>query len=81
MPPLRRLAWTALVIATLSPLALLADFDRDASAAGWKTVWAVGDGADGGRASRAVENLVVTSGRVDRFLYLGDVYPTGTRAQ
>jgi hypothetical protein len=44
-------------------------------------VWAVGDGADGGPASRAVEDLVTRSGRVDRFPYLGDVYPTGTRAQ
>ena len=80
MSPVRRLALIAL-IASLAPLALLADLDHDARAASWKTVWAVGDGADGGTASRAVENLVITSGPIARFLYLGDVYPTGTRAQ
>lgn len=36
-------------------------------------VWAVGDGADGGAAARAVAELV-RAGPVDRFLYLGDVY-------
>jgi hypothetical protein len=36
-------------------------------------VWAVGDGADGGAAGRAVARLIRTR-RVDRFLYLGDVY-------
>ena len=36
-------------------------------------VWAVGDGADGGSAGRAVAELV-RAGPVDRFLYLGDVY-------
>ncbi len=80
MSPLRRLALIA-IIASLAPLALLADHDHDARAATWQTVWAVGDGADGGPASRAVENLVITSGPIARFLYLGDVYPTGTRAQ
>ncbi|MDX6698572.1 MAG: hypothetical protein QOE65_1969 [Solirubrobacteraceae bacterium] len=75
---LRRLA----VIAAVAPLPLVAVLgDRDAAATGGQTVWAVGDGADGSRAARAVERLVLTSGRVDRFLYLGDVYPTGTRAQ
>ena len=36
-------------------------------------VWAVGDGADGGAAGKAVGRLV-RAGPVDRFLYLGDVY-------
>jgi hypothetical protein len=36
-------------------------------------VWAVGDGADGGAAAKAVARRVRT-GPVDRFLYLGDVY-------
>jgi calcineurin-like phosphoesterase family protein len=40
-------------------------------------VWAIGDGADGGSASASVATLVA-SHRVDRFLYLGDVYETGT---
>jgi Calcineurin-like phosphoesterase len=40
-------------------------------------LWAVGDGADGGAGGRAVAELIA-SRRVDRFLYLGDVYDTGT---
>lgn len=40
-------------------------------------VWAVGDGADGGNESAQVGALLGSS-RVDRFLYLGDVYETGT---
>jgi Calcineurin-like phosphoesterase len=40
-------------------------------------IWAVGDAADGSAASRAVASMV-TSRRVDRLLYLGDVYETGT---
>jgi Calcineurin-like phosphoesterase len=40
-------------------------------------VWAIGDGADGGSDSRAVAAMV-GSQRVDRLLYLGDVYETGT---
>jgi hypothetical protein len=43
-------------------------------------VWAIGDGADGGADGRAVANLVA-SRRVDRFVYLGDVYETGTQAE
>jgi hypothetical protein len=39
-------------------------------------VWAVGDGADGGDAGRAVAARI-RAGRVDRFLYLGDVYAPG----
>ena len=40
-------------------------------------VWAVGDGATGEDEARAVVAMM-TRGRVDRFLYLGDVYPDGT---
>lgn len=40
-------------------------------------VWAVGDAADGGPESREVAAMI-RSHRVDRFLYLGDVYETGT---
>jgi hypothetical protein len=36
-------------------------------------VWAVGDGADGGAAAKAVAARIAVA-RVDRFLYLGDVY-------
>lgn len=41
-------------------------------------IWAAGDGAGGNHATE-VANLV-TRARPDRFLYLGDVYPMGTRA-
>ena len=40
-------------------------------------VWAVGDGADGGDDARKVARRI-GSDRVDRFLYLGDVYEDGT---
>jgi hypothetical protein len=43
-------------------------------------VWAIGDGADGGADGRAVAAMVA-SHRVDRFLYLGDVYETGTAGE
>jgi Calcineurin-like phosphoesterase len=43
-------------------------------------VWAIGDGADGGTAGRAVAGMVA-SHRVDRLLYLGDVYETGTASE
>jgi hypothetical protein len=39
-------------------------------------VWAVGDGADGGRDAKAVAARIAT-GRMDRLLYLGDVYGAG----
>lgn len=41
------------------------------------TVWAVGDGADGGRPARRIARFVAAR-RPDRFLYLGDVYERGT---
>jgi hypothetical protein len=40
-------------------------------------VWAVGDGADGSRTAKAVARRIARN-RVDRFLYLGDVYEHGT---
>lgn len=43
------------------------------------TIWAVGDGADGGSAARAV-TARIAAGRPDRLLYLGDVYERGTAA-
>lgn len=44
---------------------------------GSATVWAVGDGADGGDAASRVAD-VIERGRPDRVLYLGDVYESGT---
>jgi acid phosphatase type 7 len=43
-------------------------------------VWAIGDGADGGPDSRAVAAMVGAQ-RVDRLLYLGDVYDTGSASE
>lgn len=43
-------------------------------------VWAVGDGADGGARGRRVGALL-SQMQVDRFLYLGDVYQSGTAAE
>src|SRR5436190_7792810 len=40
-------------------------------------VWAVGDAADGSPTAQAVASMV-TSHRIDRLLYLGDVYDSGT---
>jgi hypothetical protein len=42
-----------------------------------QTVWAVGDGADSGTQDDALAAQIQGSG-VDKFLYLGDVYETGT---
>jgi hypothetical protein len=44
------------------------------------TVWAVGDGADGGDGGRALARRII-AGRPDLFLYLGDVYEAGTAAE
>ena len=41
------------------------------------TVWAVGDGADGGPEAKQVADLI-NRAKPDRFLYLGDVYDDGT---
>jgi hypothetical protein len=44
------------------------------------TLWAVGDGADGGSAARAVVARI-SAGQLDRLLYLGDVYERGTAGE
>jgi hypothetical protein len=41
------------------------------------TVWAVGDGADGSRIARRLARRIARDSP-DAFLYLGDVYPSGT---
>jgi hypothetical protein len=43
-------------------------------------VWAVGDGGDGSERAKRVGRMIAAT-RPARFLYLGDVYPTGTRAE
>jgi len=43
-------------------------------------VWAVGDAADGGSAGEGVAAMIAMH-RVDRLLYLGDVYENGTAAE
>ncbi|HEX2231963.1 MAG TPA: metallophosphoesterase [Thermoleophilaceae bacterium] len=43
-------------------------------------VWAVGDGGDGSLAARRMAARIARD-RPDRFLYLGDVYDTGTAAE
>jgi len=40
-------------------------------------IWAVGDGADGGRAAKAMARRIAID-RPDRMLYLGDVYDRGS---
>jgi Calcineurin-like phosphoesterase len=45
-----------------------------------ETIWAVGDGADGGPGAASVARMIA-SNSVDHFIYLGDVYPEGTAAQ
>ena len=49
-------------------------------ASGAKVVWAVGDGPDGDPEPDTVARLIA-SRRVDRLLYLGDVYEDGTRRE
>ena len=44
------------------------------------TVWAVGDGADGSADAIEVARLI-ERGDPDRFIYLGDVYETGTASE
>jgi hypothetical protein len=74
-------------LAALAASQLLADDDKP-TAAGRDgaslsdskrraTVWAVGDGADGGERARRVADVIARS-RPDRVLYLGDVYDQGT---
>jgi hypothetical protein len=44
---------------------------------GAMVIWAVGDGADGGDTAKRLA-AAIHSGRIDQFLYLGDVYEKGT---
>jgi hypothetical protein len=64
----RRLAIAALACAILGAHPARSDA---------RVVWAVGDGAEGSERAKAVAGRIA-SGRVDRFLYLGDVYDDGT---
>jgi acid phosphatase type 7 len=88
----RRAIVVALVLVAVLGVgtALVAGRDRGAPAHGGfafvgsaggdaATVWAVGDGADGGAGGRAVAARIA-AGPVDRLLYLGDVYDHGTAA-
>jgi hypothetical protein len=87
-PPRRALAlapFAILVVLALAPLGY-GEPDRTKSTSDAfvpsfpgprAVVWAVGDGADGGRAAIALARTIARSD-VDRFLYLGDVYPNGT---
>ena len=54
---------------------VLPDVDRRRA-----VVWAVGDGADGSVRARRVASAIA-AGRVDRVLFLGDVYDEGTAAE
>lgn len=63
--------------ALVAVAALVAGLGRSSPDASPSVVWAVGDGADGGEAGRAL-GARITRSRVDRFLYLGDVYERGT---
>jgi Calcineurin-like phosphoesterase len=69
--PLTALALLALLLVAITPAA---------NAKSKATVWAVGDGADGGQATLGVGQLV-ERGKPDKFLYLGDVYEDGTAAE
>lgn len=50
---------------------------RDGPDISGATVWALGDSADGGSASRRV-GAMIAADQPDRFIYLGDVYENGT---
>jgi len=76
-----------LLVGAVLALALSAGNGRSAPAAAFEPprvgssarIWAVGDAAGRTRASERVARLVM-NGRPDLFLYLGDVYPRGSRA-
>jgi len=59
-------------------LTAVAMFGAPAGGAEPAVVWAVGDGANGTRAAKSLAKAIRRD-RPDRFLYLGDVYPSGTR--
>ncbi len=56
----------------LGPRLAFEDSDYEAESA---VIWAVGDGADGGAKALDLADEIPTD--IDRFLYLGDVYPNG----
>jgi hypothetical protein len=69
---------TALALALLG-LALGLPAPDPVAAAPRTVVWAVGDGADGSAEGRKLARYIRSRGP-DRFIYLGDVYERGTRA-
>ena len=73
-----------LVVAAAAALAALVLYDTPADVPvqrdGAAVVWAVGDGADGGEAAMEVAGMMAEGG-IDRLLYLGDVYETGSFAE
>ena len=91
-----RLVFIALILAVAVAVGLLTGaLGRDAPGdAKWTTapqgatpvppvapveVWAVGDGADGSESGRRVGRMIAAA-QPARMIYLGDVYPSGTRA-
>jgi len=60
-------------------LAAVAMFGAPAGGTEPAVVWAVGDGANGTTEARRLATAIRRD-RPDRFLYLGDVYPSGTRS-
>src|SRR5918992_2903243 len=79
-------AVTAVVVVVL--LATRGDSDDESAGAekaalagsGRAEVWAVGDGADGGKRAKALARRIAAR-RPDRLLYLGDVYEHGSREE
>ena len=61
----------------LLPVALAAAQDPAPEPTPRAVVWAVGDGADGGSRAKRLARLIAGDDP-DRFLYLGDVYESGT---
>jgi hypothetical protein len=86
---MRRFRWSACALAAVALAGCGSDAPSDPVRGGEPMVsslsarraviWAVGDGADGSANGRAVAKRIA-AGRVDRLLYLGDVYLAGTRA-
>jgi acid phosphatase type 7 len=67
----------ALAIVLPSPQDRSVPFVSAGTAGDGATLWAIGDGADGGDAAKDVARLAAED-RPDRVLYLGDVYEEGT---
>ncbi len=73
------LTLAATVLAAIASLFGIGERVQD-RAPGRTVVWALGDGADGSAEGRRLA-AYVRSQRPDRFIYLGDVYERGTRAE